>query len=402
MKHALQIVITLLIVTISDVGLFAQTDSLTLEKSKDLIAQIDFEINELRDTIDYDDAKTKDKLKPDFKLYNKVSCDKLRTLISNLRLSLYNDYKQIDNINFQIEPLLSSYQKCVAALEALTSHVSIYQANDKDEYNNAYLFKELAKGNLFRVVSEKKPDKNNFEVYTVLGYMTNGMYNTLNDAYNSTVWINDNNADKEFKNENLATNIIFIVGFNYRLTRNFAAGINFQTLPSTQINGQHTYAENDSLNLTNTIAEQIRGNMAGISCSYIIKPELENGDGFSISFDAGVKVCNYNVKRSISGYERFYDHTEYIQLGDSSAILNVYNYLVNTKTREANFSSLSFSAGFTAKYFIKRNLAACLRLAQCLDTGVNINEMSLRSSQLPAYKLRYGGFCALLGIAVHF
>lgn len=388
------------IIGIASTNAHAQRD--TVKSYYQIEYEIDSLLNTTRSAIDKDDNSNTGKLGPEIRKLNETNCKKIRNLLGELNARLHNEYGAIPEVMYQVEPFLVSLDKCTDALQTLTFHPNIYEEADRNAYESAFLFKELAKGNLFRALNSYREKPLLFEFAGFIGYQTNPMYNTLSDAYSTTEWRSEDGTSGDFENQNKSRNLIFKINLNYKIAKKAVMGMSFQSLPSGEI---HTLIPSFQINLPDQATESFSGNSFHLNGYYL----LINGNKYSkkgAQVKAGLTLClnNFYLTRELSTWSSEYDHNEIVYNPETEVYDTIYYYnrYETTMKQENKFHSVSFGLNLKADYFLGTRISVNAEVSQYFDTGINVQQMDFNNRSLPSYTLKFNSFEALLGMGLHF
>lgn len=397
-------IILILISVLAALDVRGQRDSAELKSSEVLIFEIDELINYTRNEIDADDKKNNSKIPQSIKALNNKNCTQLSGMLPDLKIKLYDEYGDIENVKYQIEPFIISLNKCIKALELLTTH-DVYVEVEKINYENAFLFKELAKGNLFRAVGEKHARPALFSISVGFGYYGNGMYKTFNNAYQESEWRDESGSLPDFKNENASANLSYAITVDRIVSKRATAGIGFQSLPSVSIRSQ---AANDtSGGLYDRSSESFSGNAFDIHGAYIVKKRKPSGFGFEITVGGSIQLNNFILERELTTINSvfLYSYIYYYEGPNENIVTDtaeVYDSFYESLNQKGICHSIAFGISISGHYHINKYVSINVMLAQYLDTGIKVDGLNFNGRSLPSYTLKLNSFTARAGLAFHF
>lgn len=412
----------LILICICHAGSFAQTkrDSIRNNSYDRLILAIDATINSTYDSIQ-SSFERQNKNTNEMKSYNKAVCAELKQKLPVLENSIYSQFGANEDTKNQVQPYMTSLSKCIHALEQLTNIKEMISENDQNNYSNTYLFKELAKGNLFRYLNTAKITPTRFSTVLSFGVQSNSMNTTIQDAYLSTPWKGESGGLPDLKNNNVNKNLCASLQLNYRVSEKGIAGMEYKTLPSVQLSGQTDPSiftrTLDSVGLPtdtlthivngNFFSESLKGYALAINADYIIKNNKPSGFGIQLSAGASLQYNQYTLSREMN-----------VSQLDSSLILmtiistpnftldtaSAVNYFTQTEEihREYNLHSISIGIHASADYHLNKFASIKFSVSQSIDTGAKIDELSYYNASLPSYTIRFTSFSASVGLAFHF
>jgi hypothetical protein len=384
----------------------AQVDSVALKTSEILIYEMEDLINTTRTEIEIDDNKNNNNISADVKKMNEKNCAALYDILKVLKPKLYEEHGLVENVKYQIEPFMISIQKCISTLEVLTTHPKGYVEVEKVNYETAYLFKEIAKGNLFRVIGERQIKPKLFSVSLSLGYHANPTNTLLTDAYKQTPWKNETGNLPDFTNQKKNQNLFYNVSIDYRISKKATTGIGLQSLPTSNTVAQILI--DDTVDLYDYASEAVSGYAVNLHAGYILKNRKQNGKGIEVALEGCLQLNNYLLEREIVATVSKYSHSylifQRIAAGGGGQVdtIEVYNTFSESLSQKKSLHSISFGINVSASYLISKLFSINATFSQYIDTGASVEEFKFYSRNLPSYTIKLSAFTARVGIGLHF
>lgn len=318
------------------------------------------------------------------KTMNKENCEQLNTqLIPQLEQKLLDEFGGDENINNQIHPFIVSLKECTEALQKLTID-QIYKADKFTSYANAFLFKELAKGNLFRSLGNVSTDRKRFTFSLSYGALFSDMGTQIKNQLIKDKWVNGGEP-AIYKSGNDYVDF----KFDYKVSGKISIAFGYHNLPQYGASGYKITA--DTAKTKQWANEFIKGNSIGLNCAYALYKVKASGYGFEAKIGLGVDYNLCTLKQEIS---------QELNINNFNQQLIIYNLTMNSS--EYLLHSLGININGNANYHFNKNVSLQLGMTYYFDFGMDVPALEFQNSAIEKHTLNYNAFGINVGLATHF